>query len=77
MNTTTTATSKLGIAIDLDHLGDLMQQYVQSLAPRDRLETRLRLSTFLVWAKKQRESEASAANLLTFKVEKGAGNGTT
>lgn len=68
-------TTKLAIAIDLNHLNDLMQQYVQSLAPRDRLETRLRLSTFLLWAKKQREVEVVGENLLTFRVEKAEKDG--
>ena len=62
----TPTTTKLAIAIDLDQLRESIQQYVATLAPCDRLETQLRMSTFLAWLAKQRQEQVAAGNLLTF-----------
>jgi len=47
--------SKLAITIDLDQLQSLIREYLAQLPPRDRLETQLRFSHFMIWARKRRE----------------------
>src|SRR5690349_14662544 len=46
---------KLAITIDLDQLQSLIREYLAQLPPRDRLETQLRFSHFMIWARKRRE----------------------
>jgi len=46
-------TQKQAIVAALDTLEHLMEEYVNELAPKDRLEARLRFSTFLAWVRRR------------------------
>lgn len=65
--------AKTAIAINLGQLRDLMREFVNECAPNS-FEYEWRFSTFLAWLQKRQES--SDSNVLTFRIEKGAGNGT-
>lgn len=52
-----TPTTKLAIAIDLDQLAALTREYLAQLPPRDRLESQLRFSHFLMFLRKRQERQ--------------------
>lgn len=67
-------TTKLGIAIDLKVLENLMKTYVAECVNEDeQLLESVRFSTFLAWlSKRQQQQQPADNNLLTFRIEKGA-----
>jgi hypothetical protein len=69
----TTAT-KARIAIDLDQLRGYMREFIDERAPdiSSVTEYEWRLETFLQWLKNR---QGPVDNVLTFRIEKGAGNG--
>jgi hypothetical protein len=69
-----TTTTKTAIAIDLDQLRRLMREFIDERAPDSSSVTEYewRFETFLQWLSKRRVADD---NVLTFKIEKGAGNG--
>jgi hypothetical protein len=66
--------TRLGIAIDLGALEALMKIYLAECVDKDeQLLEEVRLSTFIAWLSK-RQRESSDSNILTFRVEKEAGD---
>lgn len=66
MTTTTTiftsdppAAEKQGIVGPLDAVEATIREYVQHLAPRDRLTVQLTFSAFLIWMRRKVEAEAN------------------
>jgi hypothetical protein len=55
MITTTNTTARTGIVIDLGELQALIREYMAQLAPRDRLESQLRFSHFMIWLRRREE----------------------
>lgn len=74
----TTPPPKLGIAIDLDQLRGLMQEFLvekvregQAAAYGPESLTDWKFETFLQWLSKRREP-TNDNNILTFRIEKGS-----
>jgi len=74
---TLTPPTKLGIAIDLDELRGLMREFIdeQKRDYPEQHETELAFEVFLQWLLRRQRESTSDNNILTFKMEKGAGNG--
>lgn len=53
---------KLAIAISFDGLQVLIREYLAQLAPRDRLESQLRFSHLLIWARKREQQRQETTN---------------
>lgn len=51
---------KLGITIDMDSLQLLVREYLAQLPPRDRLESQLRFSHFLIYLRKRQETNGGS-----------------
>ena len=69
-----TTTTKAGIAIDLDQLRDLMREFMSEVITDDDNNIYAwPFETFLQWPSKRRVADD---NVLTFRIGKGAGNGT-
>jgi hypothetical protein len=69
----TTPPTKIGIAIDLDQLRDLMREFMSEVVTDDDNNIYAwPFETFLQWLSKRRVADD---NVLTFRIEKGAGNG--
>lgn len=71
----TATTTKTGIVIDLDQLRGYMRQFIDERRTLDNssvTEYEWRFETFLQWLKNR---QGPVDNILTFKIEKGAGNG--
>lgn len=79
MSATTTDTPKLGIAIDYDGWRRLLREFIDEVAGPDadfKVTMEWTVETWLQRLKKKREAaEADDNNILTFRIEKGAGNG--
>jgi hypothetical protein len=67
--------SKQAIVGTLPVVEALIREYINHLAPRDRLQVQLSMSAFLIWARKRYET-AEDDNVLTFRIEKGVGDDT-
>jgi hypothetical protein len=69
-----TMTTKAGIAIDLDQLRSYMREFMSEVVTdEDSNIYAWPFETFLQWLSKRRVADD---NVLTFRIEKGAGNGT-
>jgi hypothetical protein len=66
-------TERQAIVGPLASVEALINEYIEQLLPAQRLGPQLTLSAFLLWAKKRQEA---SDNVLTFRVEKGAGDGS-
>jgi 5-hydroxyisourate hydrolase-like protein (transthyretin family) len=67
-----TTTTKAGIAIDLDQLRSYMREFMSEVVTdEDGNIYAWPFETFLQWLSKRRVADD---NVLTFKIEKGAGN---
>ena len=69
--------SKTGIAINYDEWRMLLREFIDEVAGADadlRVTMEWTMETWLQWLKKKRDAASDDANILTFRIEKGAGS---